>query len=618
MIYRQLPAGSSVDGEKRGRGTALSRPDTFTELVLRRSAELSGKDAYLFLPDNVPGEGAERLSYTALDTEAKRIASWLQQHGAVGGQVLLLYPSGLDFIRAFIACLYAGAVAVPAPLPADQGDHFARVMGILRDAEVRAVLTDSANEPSVSAWLREAGVTDIRVLASDDLAQGDAGAWVEPRLTAESLAFLQYTSGSTSAPKGVMISHRNLLANEQAITRTFGSHEGTHLGCWLPFYHDMGLIGHILHPLFVGGSAALMSPISFLKRPVRWLQMITEHRVTVAGSPNFGYDLCLRRVSDEQLATLDLSSWEQACNGAEPIRAETVHAFTERFAPAGFRPETFAPCYGMAETTLLVSGTPLGQVPVYRTVDAVALEQGRLRDAESDAGTRTLVSSGVIHPADFSVKIVDPDGRTEQPEGQVGEIWVKGASVSPGYWKRPEANAEIFDAGIASDADADTDPGWLRTGDFGVLDAGQLYVTGRLKELVLINGRNIYPHDVEREVRSLHPAFAHGASAAFSVDDGEEHLILLQEIRRNAVSEQELPALSTAVRAHISREFQVNSSVVLVRPGTIRKTTSGKTQRTLMRKLLLEGRLTPLHQELEKRVADLMARSAEPMLTPVV
>jgi acyl-CoA synthetase (AMP-forming)/AMP-acid ligase II len=576
--------------------------------VLGRAADLPDKEAYLFLPGNT-GAAAQRLTYAELDAEARRIASWLQQHGAAGGQVLLLHPPGLDFVKAFTGCLYAGAVAVPAPLPGDQSNQSARLTGILRDAEVRAVLTDSAHEQRVGAWLRASGVTGVGVMAVDDPAEGDTGAWAQPQLAPDSLAFLQYTSGSTSEPKGVMVSHRNLMANELAISRVLGTHQGTRMGCWLPAYHDMGLIGHILNPLFVGGSAALMSPVSFLMRPVRWLQMITDHRVTVGGGPDFGYDLCLRRVTDEQLSGLDLSSWEHACNGAEPIRAETVRAFTGRFAPAGFRAEAFSPCYGMAETTLLVSGMPTGRGPVYRTADAAALEQGLLRDAPSDDGARTLVGSGVVDPADFTVKIVDPDGRAEQPDGRVGEIWVKGASVSSGYWKRPEANAEVFDAGIVSAAGTDT--GWLRTGDLGVLEAGQLYVTGRLKEMILINGRNIYPHDVEREVQSLHPAFGGGVGAAFSVDGGGEHLVLVQEFRRAAA--QDPAALCAEVRARIRREFQASCSVLLVRPGAVRRTTSGKIQRTLMRTLLLEGRLAPVHQDLDRQVADLVAG---PALTP--
>ncbi|MER5641543.1 fatty acyl-AMP ligase [Kitasatospora sp. NPDC002227] len=583
--------------------------ETFTELVLHRTADLGDKDAFIFLHDNAAGSGAEHLSYTGLDAEAKRIASWLQAQGAEGGQVLLLYPSSADFVKAFTACLYAGSVAVPAPLPGDQGHHFARVSGILRDAEVKAVLTDSANEPNISAWLREAGFTDVACLATDLPGHGDAAAWKAPRLTPESLAFLQYTSGSTSSPKGVMVSHFNLLSNEAAIQRSAGSGADDRLGGWLPFYHDMGLIGHILQPLWLGSSAALMSPVSFLKRPLRWLQMIDQYKVAIGGGPNFAFDLCVRRVTDEQLATLDLSSWKVACNGAEPVRAETIRAFTERFAPAGFDPAAFFPCYGMAETTLLVSGTPYGQVPLVRQADIAALELGTLREPAEGAPARTLVSSGVIQPQDFEVRIVDPQEHTERPEGGVGEIWVKGDSVASGYWKRPETNKEIFQAVIEGGGDGPSG-GWLRTGDLGVLENGQLYVTGRLKEMILINGRNIYPHDVERTVQALDPALAPGNGAVFSVDTGEEHLVIVQEIKPNSPSAADLPALAAQVRTLISKEFTVAGSVVLVKPGTIRKTTSGKLQRTLMRQLLIEGKLTPLHEVLEDGVKALVDAAA--------
>jgi acyl-CoA synthetase (AMP-forming)/AMP-acid ligase II len=585
---------------------------TFTELVLDRTAALSGRDAYTFLPDSAAGSDPEILGYAELDTEARRVASWLQEHGATGRQVLLLYPSGLDFIKAFTACLYAGAVAVPAPLPTEMGHHYTRVSGILQDAEVRAVLTNSANEPGITAWLAEAGFTDVVCLATDAGGHGDAAAWTEPSVAPDSLAFLQYTSGSTSSPKGVMVSHGNLLANEAAIQRAAGSDGSAVLGGWLPFYHDMGLIGHILHPLWLGTSAVLMSPMSFLKRPVRWLQMIGDHGVTTGGGPNFAYELCVRRVTDEQLASLDLSSWKIAVNGAEPIRPETIRAFTERFAAAGFQPGTFFPCYGMAETTLLVSGSPIGEKPVYREVDAAGLELGELRPPAPDASVRTLVSSGIVRAEDFDVRIVDPETFRERPAGSVGEIWVKGDSVCGGYWKRPETNKEIFDAAIAG-ADGDTDGGgWLRTGDLGVLEDGELYVTGRIKEMVLVNGRNLYPHDVERAVQSMDPALGIGAGAAFSVDTGdEEQLVLVQEVRSGSPSAADLPALALRTKQLISREFAVPAgNVVLVRQGTIRRTTSGKIQRTLMRKLFVEGRITPLHAALDGRVQAMVEAAA--------
>ncbi|GAA3127131.1 fatty acyl-AMP ligase [Streptomyces rectiviolaceus] len=589
---------------------------TFTELVLARTSALGPKDAFIFLPDDAKGSAPQHLTYGQLDQEARRIGSWLQERGATGRQVLLLYPSGLEFIKAFVGCLYAGAVAVPAPLPTEQGQHFARVSGILRDAEARAVLTDGGNAPEISAWLAAEGMSDVDCLATDSVGYGDAGAWSEPSLTPDNLAFLQYTSGSTSEPKGVMVSHHNLLANETAIQRSVGSNSDTRYGGWLPFYHDMGLIGHILQPLFLGGSASLMSPVSFLKRPHRWLQMIGDYKVTIGGGPNFAYDLCLRRVTDEQLAGLDLSSWQAACNGAEPVRAETIRAFTERFEPAGFRPETFFPCYGMAETTLLVSGTPRGTRPVVLGVDSEALEAGHLADPRADEPSRTLVSSGVFH--DFDVRIVDPETFQERPEGSVGEIWAKGDSVATGYWKRPLTNKEIFDAALSDGKGGHDEGGWLRTGDLGVLEDGQLYVTGRLKELVIVAGRNLYPTDIERAVQSTDKALATGSGAVFAVETDREHLVVVQEVRTSSVS-TDLRTLATGVQALIGRELNIPAgNVLLVRPGTIRKTTSGKIQRTLMRQLFLKGQITPLYEVLEPGVRGLVADATDRPLETVI
>ncbi|MET7479251.1 fatty acyl-AMP ligase [Streptomyces sp. NPDC005648] len=592
---------------------------TFTELAHHRAAELAAEDAFVFLPDDVGGLAPEHLTYAALDRDARRIASWLQASGVAGGQVLLLYPSGTDFIRAFLGCLYAGAVAVPAPLPSEQGQHFTRVSGILRDAEVSAVLSDSANIGEIAGWLAAEGMTHVRSLATDTGDYGDPAAYTVPDIGPEHLAFLQYTSGSTSDPKGVMVSHRNLLANEAAIQRAAGTRPTDRFGGWLPFYHDMGLIGHILHPVYLGASAVLLSPISFLRRPLRWLQLFSEYGANLGGGPNFAYDLCVRRITDEQMQGLDLSRWEGAGNGAEPVRAETLKAFADRFAPVGFRPEAFFPCYGMAETTLLVSGTPRGHRPAERTVDPAALEQGTLAAPEAGAASRTLVSSGIVQ--DFTVKIVDPDTRRERPEGGVGEIWVKGDSVAGGYWKRPETNAEIFDAKLVTGdngAEAEDAGGWLRTGDLGALDDGQLYITGRLKELVIFSGRNLYPQDVERAVQSTDRSLSMGGGAVFTVETDREHLVVVQEVRGNAV-DGDLRSLATGIQRFLGQELQIPAgNVILVRPGTVRRTTSGKIQRTLMRKLFLKGEITPLYEVLEPAVRRTVADATGSSLAAAV
>ena len=589
---------------------------TFTELVLSRTAERSAEDAFIFVPDDTGSFAPEHMSYATLDRESRRIAAWLQENGASGRQVLLLYPSGTAFIKAFTGCLYAGAVAVPAPLPTESGQRFTRVSGIVRDAEACAVLTDSANAPQISEWLKSEGMSDVLCLATDTDGYADPAAYSEPSLTPESLAFLQYTSGSTSDPKGVMVSHRNLLANEEAIRDAVNSRPGSRIGGWLPFYHDMGLIGHLLQPLYVGGSSVLMSPVSFLKRPHRWLQMISDYKMHIGGGPNFAYDLCVRRVTDEQLAALDLSCWESAVNGAEPIRPETMEAFSDRFAQAGFRPDAFFPCYGMAETTLLVSGAPRGTTPVMRSVDAEALERGELATAQDGASSRTLVSSGRWRH--FDLRIVDPESRRELPHGGVGEIWAKGGSVAAGYWKRPETNKEIFDAAITDAEGGEDGGGWLRTGDLGVVEDGELYVTGRLKELVILAGRNLYPQDVERTVQIGEEALSIGSGAVFSVETDREHLVIVQEVRAKAVR-SDLAPVAAGVQRLISKEFNVPAgNVVLVRPGTIRKTTSGKIQRTLMRKLFLEGALEPLHQVLEPAVRGIVAEAPARRLEPAV
>ncbi|MFI2429086.1 fatty acyl-AMP ligase [Streptomyces sp. NPDC018955] len=586
---------------------------SFAELVLTRSDERGDADAFVFLADGVRGKEPERLPYRGLDRAAKDVASWLQERGLAGRQVLLLYPSGLDFIKAFVGCLYAGAVAVPAPLPTEQGQHFRRVSGIVRDARVGAVLTLTEHAPEVEAWLAAEGFSDVLCLATDGGPVGDADAWRDPRLGPEHLAFLQYTSGSTSAPKGVMVSHGNLLANEAAIARATGSTPDTVIGGWLPFYHDMGLIGHVLQPLWQGTVGVLMSPVSFLRKPVRWLEMVSEYGVHASGGPNFAYDLCVRRVTDAQLEGIDLSTWRTACNGAEPVRAETLKAFTERFGPYGFRADTMFPCYGMAETTLLVTGTPKGRGALLREVDASGLERGTVEGPYLGAARRTLVSSGVARAEDFEVRIVDPDTLVERPEGRVGEIWVRGASVASGYWERPEVNAEVFGARIAGQEELGP---WLRTGDMGVLGGGELFVTGRLKEMVLINGRNIYPYDVENAVRALDPAL--GTGAVFAVDAGDqEHLVVIHEIRESA-AQADSKTVATRIQRLVGLEFAVPAgNVLLVRPGTVRRTTSGKIQRTLMRKLFLDGAVTALHSVLDPDVRALLDAATEPALVPV-
>ncbi|WP_457031948.1 fatty acyl-AMP ligase [Kitasatospora sp. P5_F3] len=568
----------------------MSGFDTFTDLVRARTAALADHDVHVFLQDTVDGARADRLTYGELDREARRIASLLQLQGAEGKPVLLLYSSTTEFLKAFVACLYAGAVAVPVPLPGGEGrgTRIDRTSAVIQDTGARLVLTETASAPDIALWLSRTGRRNVACLASDVPGLGDADAWRDRSGGPEDLAFLQYTSGSVSEPRGVMVSHRNLLANQSALQNVFRTSSEDRFGGWLPHFHDMGFIAHLLHPLFLGSMSVQMSPTSFVRRPARWLQAIDEYRVTAGGGPNFCYDLCLRRVTDQQIAELDLSHWRLALNGAEPVRADTLRAFAERFAPAGLRAEALYPCYGLAEATLVVSGgvplTPFAELPV----DAAALELDQVAEPVADQPTRTLVSSGQV--LDYDLRIVEPVVGLELPEGAVGEIWLRGDSVAQGYWQRPAETAAVFGAGLENG-----ERGFLRTGDLGFLHKGELYITGRSKEVIILNGRNIYPQDIEWATRGLSPALGGGVGAAFSVDIEREQLVVVHELRAargGLPAGLDLRALVREIQTELSREFSIPvGNVLLVRPGAVRRTTSGKVQRNLMRKLFLDTEL---------------------------
>jgi acyl-CoA synthetase (AMP-forming)/AMP-acid ligase II len=461
--------------------TPPNDPPTLIELLQRRADEQPERHAFSFLADG-EGEAEARLSYGELDRRARALGARLRALGLAGERALLLYPPGLEFIAAFFGCLYAGAVAVPA-YPPRANRPMTRLRSIAADARPRAVLTTAGQWPDADKW--SAGVPELQGLArlaTDAPADDWDRRWRDPGAGGQTLAFLQYTSGSTATPKGVMITHGNLLANSATIRACFASTAESRGVFWLPLFHDMGLIGGVLQTLYCGGSSTLLSPVAFLQRPLRWLQAISRTGATISGGPNFAYDLCVRKVTPEQRATLDLSRWHVAFNGAEPIRAETLERFAEAFAPCGFRREAFLPCYGLAEATLLVSGGPPGAPPALVAARAADLGRDRVVPADAhDAEARVLAGSGRV-PAELEVAIVDPATGLRLPADRVGEIWVKGPSVAQGYWDRPEATAQTFRAALA---DAGAGP-FLRTGDLGFLRDDALFVTGRLKDLIII------------------------------------------------------------------------------------------------------------------------------------
>ena len=572
--------------------------------------------ALRFLQD---GEGSEeRLTDGDLDQRARALAARLQQWGGTGDRVLLLFPPGPGYVVAFLGCLYAGRVAVPAYPPRNRRG-MPRLRAVVEDAEPRTVLTTESLEPAVRTLLGEETAARADLLSLERVDDSAASDWREPDTDAESVAFLQYTSGSTSTPKGVLVRHGDLLANQQLIREAFGTTPESVIVTWLPLYHDMGLIGGLLHPLWLGCECTLLSPFHFLQRPARWLEAVSRYRATVSGGPNFAYDLCVDRVSPEAREELDLSCWEVAFNGAEPVRAETLDRFTDAFAGRGFDRRAFFPCYGLAEATLLVtggggSGGREKRPPRVRAVDAAELERHRAVEAspvsEASPAVRRLVSSGAP-PSGVVVRVVDPETRREVEAGRVGEIWISGPSVTAGYRNRPETNREVFDARLV---DLDGGP-FLRSGDLGFLDDGELFVTGRLKDLIVIRGRNLYPQDVEWTAGASHPSLRAGGGAAFSLEvAGEERLGLAQEL--DFRQDPDLDQVAQAIRRAVAEEHEVTIEVLaLLRPGQVPQTTSGKVQRRACRDRLLAGELEVVEQWREGGRASTAIRRAA--LTPV-
>ncbi|MER7757471.1 fatty acyl-AMP ligase [Kitasatospora sp. NPDC097643] len=575
----------------------------------RHAREIPETPAVIHARETADGLVEDSLTYGRLDHEARLVATALRKDLAPGDRVLLLHPEGLEFARTFIGCLYAGLVPVVAPPHGRNPAQRARTEQIIRDAGCALLLAPADERAVLLDWLDTVGLHEVAVGATDS-AWFDGGV-VEPAAfpvpEAEHTAFLQYTSGSTSAPRGVVVSHGNVAHNARQLIELFGWTADMRFCSWLPMFHDMGLIQGLLTPLVLGATTVHFAPAVFLKRPCRWLELISRHRAAVSAAPNFAYELCARRVTDDQLTGLDLSSWQVAGNGSEPIDWITLERFAERFASVGFRASAFATGYGLAESTLAVTGTPLDEAPVGAVVDRSALSTGTLRPAEPGRPDVRLVSSGRV--GDYELRIVDPATGETLPDGSVGEIWIRGGSVAQGYWRKPEETARVFHA-TAADG---TGP-FLRTGDLGALLDDRLYVTGRLKDTIVLNGRNIYPHDIERMMSSLDPAFGGLPAAAFAVQGGRfEEIAVVQELRVGVHGEEELRALVRRTKAVLGADLGVPvGSVALVETGQVPRTTSGKIQRVRARELLLGGGLKVVHEELSRDVAGLCrARAAE-------
>ena len=584
-----FPPSFSCQGEDAGVrrrhiiSTYAFTPATFVDVARHQAYEQPERLAYTFFIDGE--EQAAYLTYAELDLQARIIGGLLQAEGQAGERVLLLYPPGLDYITAFLGCLYAGMIAVPAyaPSPAhlERRDRTLskRLFAIIEDAQPALGLTTPTYLNRINTVKQSIPeIQSVRWFTEDSFPSYSADLWREPQSKAETLAALQYTSGSTGTPRGVMLTHGNLLHNSASIQRSFGHTRETQGVSWLPPYHDMGLIGGLLQPLYVGFPVVLISPVAFLQKPVRWLHAISRYHATSSGGPDFAYNLCVNKITEEQKASLDLQSWQVAFNGAEPIRPQTLERFALAFAPCGFRYEAFHPCYGLAEATLLVSNCKRGVAPTVQAFVADALEQNEAVPGESSSqkSVRTYVSCGEIPPEEC-LRIVHPQTLSICQEGQIGEIWVSGTHIGQGYWQREEETQTTFNARLKSEPNRR----FLRTGDLGFLLKQQLFVTGRIKDLIIIRGQNHYPQDIEQTVEQSHRILRVNATAAFVLgeESAQEQLVVVQELERH-YQREDLVLVTEAIRQAVAAQHDLQvHTVVLVKSGSIPRTSSGKIQR---------------------------------------
>ncbi|MFF5015151.1 fatty acyl-AMP ligase [Streptomyces sp. NPDC001165] len=563
---------------------------SLVDLVTAHASNHPERTAYRHLVTGDCDGEIQELTYGRLATRSRAIAARLQERGLAGSRAMLLYPPGLEFICAYLGCLSAGVVAVPGVPPQGRSQNhraLTRMKRLMADADAKVILGDRDVITALDGMAAHLPELDaIARLATEDIPDDAAAAWREPELTADSVAFLQYTSGSTSAPRGVVVTHGNLMDNERVITERMGhtpdvlaAHDHELFVSWLPVYHDMGLIGPVLNTVYLGATATLFSPLHFLQQPSRWLTAVSRYRPHTSGGPNFGYELCLKHAGPDLLDGLDLSSWKVAFNGAEPVRAATLRRFGDTFGPSGFRSEALYPCYGLAEATLMVTG---GTVDTPPTLLAAA-------DGAPNAGEADAAAVGCGRPGPgMSVAIVHPERQEELPEGEIGEIWVGGASVAKGYWRNALATRETFRAQLPVHEGR-----FLRTGDLGFQRDGELFVTGRLKDLIVIDGRNHYPQDLELTAELSHPALRPGCTAAFSVDTAAvgEQPVLVAEIAPDDAGESE--KITDLIRSTVGEAHGLSlRDIVLVQPGTIPKTSSGKIQRRATRTAYLDGTLS--------------------------
>jgi fatty acid CoA ligase FadD32 len=552
--------------------------------------------AYTFVCYRSDLAGArETLTWQQVDARARAIAVRIRRTAEPGDRVAILAPSGLDYVIALLGACYARTIAVPLFSP-DRPGHRARLTRALNDSEPCVVLTTTAALPHVEALFPDEAVHCAHhplrfpvTIAVDEVDETLAGRWRPESIEGTDIAYLQYTSGSTGQPTGVVVTHANLTANVAQFWAAFRATPGKAVTVsWLPLFHDMGLVLTVLLPLMCGDSALFMDPVAFLMRPVRWLELASASEDIYTAGPNFAYDYCAKRVAEADKQALDLSRLRGCINAAEPIRPTTITRFNEAFASCGLRPEVHTPAYGLAEATAFVAAGALDVAPLVTAFDTDALALGWAKPC-AESGTRALGLVACGKPEGQRVLIVDPQTRRRRAPGEIGEIWVSGPNVAGAYWRSPERSAEVFGATPAGDGPGEPSAGsWLRTGDLGVLHEGRLYVTGRRKDLIIIDGRNHYPQDIEGTVHATHPTIRLGKVAAFSVPgDDTERVVVVVEGRTDATGAQEV-ARSVRKAVKTRHDLRVHE-VVLAQSGAIQRTSSGKLARRATRQNYLDG-----------------------------
>ena len=557
------------------------------DVLLHRAAEQGNTIVFTFLKDGEIEETS--LTFSELNNEAIRVAVTLQSKFDSGDRVLLAFPAGLEFVIAFIGCLYAGIIAVPIASPRYK-KHSPQLLSILNNSKAKALLSTSKTYLRIKETIEiDAAYNKLPVFNVDDFEKADLKRWQKPEISDDTIAFLQYTSGSTGNPKGIMVGHSNIMHNAEYIKHIHHTSEKSVAVTWIPNFHDMGLIDGIIQPIYTGFKSYLMSPASFLRRPVKWLNAISKYQATHCGGPNFAYDLCVQKITSDEVNSLNLSSWNNAYCGAEVVRKKTIDGFVEKFKKCGFKFKSFHPCFGLAETTLVATGGIYGEEPVVCSIQAEALKENKIVEVTEDSEKRIeLLGNGRAWDT-MKVEIVDAETHEICPIDQVGEVWISGPSVTKGYWGLSDETKKIFQACVKGRPEEF----YFRTGDLGFIKNETLFIVGRLKEAIIIRGQNFYPNDIEVCMHECHSALKGSAQAAFAADvDGEERLLACCEVKKEYVKNLDVKDIASAIRLAVWEAHDVQVyGVLLLKPDSIPQTTSGKIKRSECREKFLNDGL---------------------------